>query len=225
MAGLDIKICGLTTREAVDAVIAGGATHAGFIHFAKSPRHIAPEPAAPLVAAAQAGGLKAVSVTVDADDDVLAAIVERMAPDMLQLHGRETPARVAAVKARFGLPVMKALSISVFDDLAKADPYRGIADRFLFDAKPPEGAVLPGGNAVTFDWSLMTRFSLPTDYLLAGGLDAGNVADALLIAAPPGIDLSSGVETAPGVKDARLIAQFLSLVRAAFPRPFDQRTG
>jgi phosphoribosylanthranilate isomerase len=208
----DIKICGLSTLEAVDAVIAGGATHAGFIFFAKSPRHVTVELAAHLSDRAKAGGLKTVAVTVDATDAELSEIVAIMRPDILQLHGRETPVRAAEVKAKFGLTVMKALAISEASDLTKLKPFIGIADRFLLDAKPPKDAVLPGGNAVSFDWNLV-RNLIGVDYLLAGGLDDGNVDAAISIANPPGLDISSGVESAPGVKDVGKIAAFMKAAR------------
>ena len=215
---LDIKICGLKTADALDAALAGGASHVGFIFFAKSPRNVSPQEAGRLRRAA-AGRAKAVAVTVDADDALLDGIVAAMAPDMLQLHGAETPERVAHLKARHGLPVMKALAVSEAADLAAIAPFCGIADRFLFDAKPPKDAVLPGGNGVSFDWRLLADpdhgLDRDVDYMLSGGLDAVNVGDALRLANPPGIDVSSGVESAPGVKDAALIAEFLNAVRAA----------
>ena len=211
---MDIKICGLKTTEALEATIAGGASHAGFIFFAKSPRYIDPGAAAPLAARAKQASVVPVAVTVDADDAFLDAIVAAMRPSMLQLHGRETPERVAELKARHGLPVMKALAISTADDLAKRQPYEGIVDRFLFDAKPPKGSELPGGNAVSFDWSLLARLPADVDYLLSGGIDAKNVGEAIAIANPPGLDLSSGVESAPGVKDVGLIEAFFATVRA-----------
>ena len=158
---LDIKICGLKTEEALAAALAGGASHVGFIFFPKSPRYIAPADAGRLRQAAL-GRAKAVAVTVDADDATLDAIVAAMSPDMLQLHGEETPERVAAVKARYGLPVMKAFSIREAADLAAIEPYRGIADRFLFDAKPPKGAELPGGNGVPFDWRVLAALDPDT---------------------------------------------------------------
>lgn len=215
---LDIKICGLKTADAIDAALAGGASHVGFIFFAKSPRNVAPEEAGRLREAAR-GRAKAVAVTVDADDAFLDGIVEAMAPDMLQLHGRETPERVAEVKARYGLPVMKALAVSEAADLDRIAPYLGIADRFLFDARPPKDAVLPGGNGVSFDWRLLATphhgLDPTVDYMLSGGLDAANVGDALRLAHPPGLDVSSGVESAPGVKDIGLIADFLKAARTA----------
>ena len=212
---MDIKICGLKTEDALEATIAGGASHAGFIFFPKSPRYIDPEAAAPLAARAKEAGVMPVAVTVDADDAFLDAIVAAMRPGMLQLHGKETPERVAKLKARHGLPVIKALAISTADDLDRRLPYEGLIDRFLFDAKPPKGSELPGGNAVSFDWSLLTSLPANVDYLLAGGLDAGNVGEAVAIANPPGLDISSGVESAPGVKDVRLIEAFFAAVQAA----------
>jgi phosphoribosylanthranilate isomerase len=212
---MNIKICGLSTPEAVAAVIANkhrGASHAGFIFFAKSPRNVSAEIAAPLAAMATSAGIVPVAVTVDADDMMLDHIVRVMAPAMLQLHGRETPERVAGLKARHGLQVIKALAVSTVEDLAKADAYRGIADRFLFDAKPPKGSELPGGNAVSFDWAILRQLPAGTDYFLAGGLDAHNVGDAIRIANPPGLDISSGVESAPGIKDVAMIDAFFEAV-------------
>ena len=210
----DIKICGLSTPEALDAALANGASHVGFIFFPKSPRDIAPETAGRLRTAAK-GRAHAVAVTVDAPDAMLDAIVAAMAPDMLQLHGKETPERVAAVKARYGLPVMKAFSLSEAADLARVAPYRGVADRFLFDAKPPQGSELPGGNGVAFDWRILAALDPGLDYMLSGGLDAANIGQAIRLANPPGIDVSSGVESAPGVKDTALIEAFFQAVRAA----------
>lgn len=210
----DIKICGLRTDEALAAALDNGASHVGFIFFGKSPRNIAPAEAGRLRQAAR-GKAKAVAVTVDADDASLDGIVAAMAPDMLQLHGSESPERVAEVKVRYGLPVMKALSLREAGDLAAIAPYRGVADRFLFDAKPPKGSELPGGNGVSFDWRILTSLDADLDYMLSGGLNADNVGEALAIANPPGLDISSGVESAPGVKDVRLIAEFFQAVRAA----------
>lgn len=211
---LDIKICGLKTPEALDAALAGGASHVGFIFFSKSPRNIEPAAAGALRGAAR-GRAQAVAVTVDADDAFLDAIVAAMAPDMLQLHGKETPARVSEVKVRYDLPVMRALSVSEAGDLDKARAYAGVADRLLFDAKPPKGSELPGGNGVSFDWTLLKALPAGTDYLLSGGLNAGNVGEALRLANPPGLDVSSGVESAPGVKDVGLIRGFFDAVKAA----------
>lgn len=211
---LDIKICGLKTDEAIAAALAGGASHVGFIFFAKSPRYVEPAQAGRLRQAA-IGKAKAVAVTVDADDAFLDEIVEKMRPDMLQLHGAETPERLAAVKARYGLPVMKVFSVSEAADLDRLKPFIGIADRFMFDAKPPKGSLLPGGNGVAFDWGILAGLDAGLDYMLSGGLNAANIGDALRSANPPAIDISSGVESAPGVKDPALIEQFFRAVRAA----------
>lgn len=227
---LDIKICGLKTDDALAAALAGGASHVGFIFFAKSPRNIEPAEAGRLramargpstagqKARAQGEGVKAVAVTVDADDAALDLIVGAMSPDMLQLHGKETPERVAYVKARYGLPVMKAFSVREAGDLDPIALYRGVADRFLLDAKPPAGAELPGGNGVPFDWRLVAGLDAGVDYMLSGGLNAANIGEALLLTNPPGIDISSGVESAPGVKDAALIDRFFRAVRTAQAR-------
>lgn len=214
---LDIKICGLKTPEAMDAALLGDASHVGFIFFPKSPRNVSPADAASLRKAALGRAL-AVAVTVDADDAFLDDIVTIMQPDMLQLHGKETPERVAALKARFGLPVMKALSVSAAADLARIDAYRGVADKFLLDAKPPAGSELPGGNGVSFDWTILAALGPDVDYMLSGGLSAANVAEALRIAGPPGIDVSSGVESAPGVKSVALIDGFFAAIDAVQAR-------
>jgi len=211
---LDIKICGLKTDEALAAALAGGASHVGFIFFAKSPRYVDPTEAGRLRQAAR-GKASAVAVTVDAGDAFLDEMVAKMSPDMLQLHGSETPERVVEVKARYGLPVMKALSLSEAADIERIKPFIGIADRFLFDAKPPKGSELPGGNGVAFDWRILAGLDAGVDYMLSGGLNAANIGDALQLANPPGIDISSGVESAPGVKEPALIEQFFRAVRAA----------
>jgi phosphoribosylanthranilate isomerase len=211
---MDIKICGLRTEEALAAAIAGGASHVGFIFFPKSPRNIDPAEAGRLRRLAS-GRAKAVAVTVDTDDVTLDAIVEAMTPDVLQLHGSESPARVTELKARYGLPVMKALSIREKADLDHVADYAGVADRLLFDAKPPKGAELPGGNGMAFDWRLLEGVDPALPYMLSGGLNAANIAEALAIARPSGIDISSGVESAPGVKDARLIEAFFRAVAGA----------
>ena len=211
---LDIKICGLKTPEAIAAALAGGASHIGFIFFPKSPRYVTAEVAGELRKAA-IGKAKAVAVTVDAGDDVLDAIVAAMQPDMLQLHGSETPERVAAVKNRYGLPVMKVFSVREAADLDAIGAFRGVADRFMFDAKAPAGSELPGGNGIPFDWHALAGLDRNVDYLLSGGLNAANIGEALRLTNPPGIDISSGVESAPGVKDVALIEGFFSAVRAA----------
>ena len=214
MTTLDIKICGLKTDEALAAALDGGASHVGFIFFPRSPRHVEPAEAGRLRRAAL-GKAKAVAVTVDAGDALLDAIVDAMAPDMLQLHGAETPARVAEVKARYGLPVMKALSVREAADIPAARAYAGVADRLLLDAKPPKGSELPGGNGVSFDWRLLAGADAGLNYMLSGGINAANIGTALSLARPSGIDVSSGVESAPGVKAPALIAAFFRAVAAA----------
>lgn len=211
---LDIKICGLKTPDAVDHAVALGATHVGFIFFGKSPRHIEPADAGQLADRVR-GRAKIVSVSVDADNDELDEIMAMIRPDILQLHGRESPDRVLTVKAVTGLPVWKALSISEAGDLERIDDYDGIANRFLFDAKRPKNSELPGGNGVSFDWTLLKGLSERVDYMLSGGLDKDNVGEALRIAKPTGIDLSSGVESSPGVKSLDMMDEFFAAVRAA----------
>ncbi|MBO0903927.1 phosphoribosylanthranilate isomerase [Jiella sonneratiae] len=203
----DVKICGLSTPETLDAALSRGASHVGFVHFAKSPRHLDVEPMAALVRRV-AGRAETVIVTVDPDDDLIARFAGEVRPDWLQLHGRETPERVAEVKARTGLKVMKALPVAEAADLEAIAAYRGVADRILLDSKRPKGSDLPGGNGVSFDWRLLAVLDPGLAYMLSGGIDADNVAEALRVARPAGIDVSSGVESAPGVKDVRRIDTF-----------------
>lgn len=207
----DIKICGLKTQEAVDLAVARGATHIGFIFFEKSPRHIDPMSAG-ILAEKVRGKTKIVAVTVDADNEELEEIIAYLKPDVLQLHGNETAERVLNVKAVFGLPVMKAFSVRTVDDLRKVKAYEGLADRFLFDAKPPAGSELPGGNGVSFDWDIMAALDEGVDYMLSGGLNMENVGKALSVTRAPGIDISSGVESAPGVKDLNKMNAFFDAV-------------
>ncbi len=209
-----VKICGLSTPETVSAALDNGAAMVGFIFFAKSPRHVSANHAGDLRQLAIRRA-EAVAVTVDADDVYLDAIVSVMKPDWLQLHGHETPQRVLDVKARYGLPVMKALSVREAADLDAAKLYNGVADRLLFDAKPPKGSQLPGGNGVSFDWTLLNALDPGLDYMLSGGLNAGNVQEALRITHAPGLDISSGVESAPGIKDISLIEQFFATLKSA----------
>ena len=209
-----IKICGLSTPQTVQAALDKGADMIGFIFFPKSPRNVSLEQAAMLRKPA-IGRAAAVAVTVDTDDKALGEIVAAMSPDMLQLHGHESAERVRQVKARFGLPVMKAISIRERADLTQIAAYRGVADKFLLDAKAPKGAELPGGNGISFDWTLLSALDPDLDYMLSGGLSAGNVAVALRITHAPGLDVSSGVESAPGIKDIGLIDGFFAAVKAA----------
>jgi phosphoribosylanthranilate isomerase len=208
------KICGLTNPEAVQAALDGGAAYLGFMFFAKSPRNLAPEDAARLAAPAR-GKAKRVAVTVDADDAALDRIMTQLAPEIVQLHGRENPNRVAEVRARTGAEVIKAVPIATASDLDALAPYEAVADYLMLDAKAPPGAAMPGGNGVAFDWELLTgrRFARP--WFLAGGLDPWNVTEALRLSHAPLVDVSSGVERGPGYKDPRLITAFLDAVRRA----------
>ncbi|MGV2101966.1 phosphoribosylanthranilate isomerase [Rhizobium sp. 21-4511-3d] len=210
----DIKICGLKTAEAIDRALARGATHIGFIFFEKSPRYIEPDVAGRLAEAAR-GKAKIVAVTVNPTNDDLDEIVALLRPDMIQLHGDESPERVLTIKAVYGLPVMKAFSVRTSEDLQRVEAYIGIADRFLFDAKPPKGSELPGGNGVSFDWSLLGWLDDSVDYMLSGGLNKDNIAEAMAITKAPGIDVSSGVESAPGTKDVAMIDRFFDAVEKA----------
>ena len=205
---VQVKICGLKTPGDVAAAVDGGARYVGFVFFAKSPRNVDPAQAARLAAEVPPGVAK-VALTVDATDAELDAITGAVPLDMLQLHGHESPARVREVRARYGLPVMKAVAVAGPEDLAALDAYAQVADQLLVDAKPPKGSVLPGGNGLTFDWRLIAGRRWPCPWMLAGGLTADNVAEALRLTGARQVDVSSGVENAPGVKDAGLIAGFL----------------
>jgi phosphoribosylanthranilate isomerase len=211
---LIVKICGLSTAEALDTALDAGADMVGFVFFPPSPRNLGYEAARTLGQRVGSRALK-VALTVDATNDVLRDIVDALKPDMLQLHGRETPERVGAVRSRFGLPVMKALPIAVRSDLSPVRLYEKIADRLLFDARAPRQATRPGGLGKTFDWHLLENIEPGVPYMLSGGLDAGNVAEALRITRAPGVDVSSGVERAPGVKDPEKIRAFVRAARQA----------
>jgi phosphoribosylanthranilate isomerase len=212
---IPVKICGLSTPEAVDAAVTGGAAYVGFVFFPASPRHVAPTRAAELADVARAAGVRIAAVTVDAGDDALETIAAALRPDLIQLHGGETPERAQAVRRLTGAAVVKALRVSEPADLEAAAAFDGAADYLMFDAKPPKQALLPGGNGTSFDWSILhgRRFAQP--WFLAGGLDVDNVARAVERSGAPLVDVSSGVETAPGVKDPALIEAFLEAVRRA----------
>lgn len=213
-----IKICGLSTEDTLDAALDAGAGRVGLVFFPRSPRHLAIPRAAALAARAR-GRAAVVALTVDADDGTLDEIVAAVGPDMLQLHGRETSERVAGVRARFGRPVVKVLGVSEAADVSQAPAWAEVADEVMFDAKPPKGATRPGGNGVAFDWSLLAGLDLPVPFMLSGGLGPHNVGEALRATRAPAVDVSSGVETAPGVKSPELIAAF---VRAARGTPPDE---
>lgn len=208
-----VKICGLTTPATLAAALEAGADMVGFVFFSKSPRHLEPAAAAALARMADRRALKT-ALTVDADDATLDALVAALDPDLLQLHGAETPERCAAIRARFGRPVMKALGVATADDLAVAPAYAAVCDRLLFDAKPPPGAAHPGGNGLAFDWRLIAGLDPGRPWLLSGGLTPENVAEALRLTGAPGVDVSSGVESAPGVKDPERIFTFVHAAHA-----------
>lgn len=217
MSGPAIKICGISTPEALDAAIRARADHAGFVFFARSPRHVSPSQAAALGARA-AGRIGRVGLFVDADDAAIADAVAAAGLDALQLHGSEPPERAAQLRARFGLPVWKALSIASAADVDRAADYAGAADLVLFDAKTPKGT-LPGGMGLSFDWSLVAGWKGPLAWGLAGGLSPDNVAGAVWLTGTPLVDTSSGVESAPGVKDVDRIAAFAYAARNAGNQP------
>jgi phosphoribosylanthranilate isomerase len=206
------KICGLTTAATLDAALDGGAAYVGLVSFPKSPRHLSLDAAAALAGRAR-GRAGVVVVTVDPDDALLTEIGRVVRPDLIQLHGHETPDRAEAVRRLAGAGVIKALPISGPEDFAAAAAWEPVADHLMFDARPPEGAVLPGGVGAAFDWSLMTGRAPARPWFLAGGLNPENVAEAVRITGAPLADVSSGVESAPGVKDAGRIAAFLEAVR------------
>lgn len=203
-----VKICGLTDSADIPAAILAGAHYIGFVFFPASPRNLDIDDAAFLARAVPAD-ISRVALTVDADNATLDRLLDRVPIDMLQLHGRESPERVAEIRARYGLPVMKAVGIAKKGDLAALDEYAQVADQLLIDAKPPKGAVLPGGNGLRFDWRLLAdrRWSVP--WMLAGGLTPENVAQAIRLTGAQQVDVSSGVETAPGVKDGDLMRRFV----------------
>jgi phosphoribosylanthranilate isomerase len=209
-----VKICGLKTPDALDVALLAGADMVGFVFFPPSPRHVDFEAARPLAARVRGRALK-VALSVDADDAWLRATIEAVAPDMLQLHGKETPKRVLAVKSRFRLPVMKAIPVATRDDLACVPDYAEVADRLLFDAHAPRDATRPGGLGMPFEWQLLKNIDPRAPFMLSGGLDPDNVAEAVAITRAGGVDVSSGVERAPGEKDHDRIRAFIRAARGA----------
>lgn len=207
-----VKICGLKTPETLAAALDAGADMVGFVFFPKSPRHIDLATAETLGRQAAGRAVK-VALTVDADDTELAGIIAALHPDLLQLHGHETPDRVAAIRARFGLPVMKAIGVATADDLKDVQAFAAVSDRLLFDAKAPKDAAHPGGNGLAFDWSLITGLDLSIPSMVSGGLEPANVAEALRRTGAQGVDVSSGVETAPGQKDPAKITAFVTAAK------------
>src|SRR5579863_452807 len=212
-----IKICGLSTASALDAALDAGADMVGFVFFPKSPRHVDWETARALGQRAR-GRARIAALSVDADDETLQRIVETLAPDLMQLHGSETPARVKRIGELCGSQTMKAIGVATRADLAAAEPYESVSDLVLVDAKPPKDATLPGGNGRPFDWRLARDFRPRIPWLLSGGLDPDNVAEAIALSQTRGVDVSSGVESAPGVKDEARIRAFVAAARRAFAR-------
>jgi phosphoribosylanthranilate isomerase len=204
-----VKICGLTRPADVSAAVAAGAAYVGFVFFPKSPRHLDIEAARALAVEVPPGVAK-VALVVDAGDAAVEAMLARVPIDLLQLHGHEPPERVAALRSRHGLPVMKAVGVASAEDLPALDAYAAVADQLLVDAKPAPGAALPGGNGVAFDWRLIAGRRWPVPWMLAGGLTPANVAEAVRLTGARQVDVSSGVECAPGVKDAALIRAFVA---------------
>src|ERR1700748_2107467 len=211
---LAVKICGLSTRETLDVARDAGADMVGFVFFPPSPRHLALDVGRDR---GQPGKRRAakVALTVDADDATLAGIVETLQPDLLQLHGRETAARGRDIKRKFGLPVMKALPVETVADLAPLSDYRDVADRILFDARAPKDATRPGGLGAVFDWHVLENLDLALPFMVSGGLHAGNVAEAVRVTRAAGVDVSSGVERASGIKDPEMIRAFIRAARAS----------
>src|SRR3982075_2527537 len=218
---LIVKICGLSTRETLDVALQAGAHMVGFVFFPPSPRHLSLETARELGRHAEGRALK-VALTVDADDATLGNIVEALQPDILQLHGKETVARLRDIKQTFGLPVMKAIAVERAADLAPLPGFAAVADRILFDARAPKGATRPGGLGAVFDWHVLENLDLKLPFMVSGGLNAENVAEAVRVTRAGGGDVSSGVERAPGGKDPGMIRAFIRAGRAAdltSPRP------
>lgn len=208
------KICGLSTPETLEAALAAGADMVGLVFHPKSPRFVTRETAKALAAIAR-GRAEIVALIVDLTPEQAAELVAELNPDWLQLHGRETPEQVAAIKAATGRRVLKALGVSTSADLAAMPGYATVADRILLDAKPPKDAAYPGGHGKPFDWSILAELDPGLPFMLSGGLDPANVADAIRITRPAGVDVSSGVETAPGVKDIGRIRDFIAAARRA----------
>ena len=210
---LIVKICGLSTPATLDAALDAGADMVGFVFFPASPRHVDLGTARALGRQVKGRAIK-VALSVDADDALLANGIDALRPDLLQLHGRESVARIRDIKQRFGLPVMKALAVETADDLATLPGYAAVCDRILFDARAPKGATRPGGLGAVFDWRVLENLDLGIPFMVSGGLNAGNVAEGVRITRAGGVDVSSGVETAPGVKDAEMIHAFIRAARA-----------
>jgi phosphoribosylanthranilate isomerase len=211
---LSVKICGLSTRDTLDAALTAGADMVGFVFFPRSPRRIGLDVARDLGRQAKGRAIK-VALSVDADDALLDNSIDALQPQILQLHGNESIARIRDIKQKFGLPVMKAIAIETAADLATLPGYAAICDRILFDAKPPKDATRPGGLGASFDWNLLSNVDLKIPFMVSGGLNAENVAEAVRVTRAGGVDVSSGVESAPGIKDPEMIRAFIRATRAS----------
>ncbi len=219
---MKVKICGVRTPDIVEAAAEAGADYVGFVFFAKSPRHIEPKAARPLSELA-CGRIDTVAVLVEPDDTFLDEIVGTVRPNVIQLHGSETPERVTAIRARSGLRVIKAIGVGAANDVAQAADYRGVADMILFDARAPAGSGVPGGHGLAFDWQALSGLSAERPFALSGGLDRDNVWEALVTTGADMVDVSSGVERAPGEKDPELVRRFILAAKA--PRPLKKAVG
>jgi len=208
---VQVKICGLNDEDSIDAALEAGADFIGFVFFAKSPRAVTAEQAAELVQFVE--GVGKVGLFVDPDDSLLDEVNSHLRLDLLQFHGSETPERLAQVRDEYGVQVMKVIPVAAKEDLAAAEPFYDVVDWILFDAKPPKGSDLPGGNAVSFDWSVLKGFKCPVPWMLAGGLTAANVAEAIKATGARAVDVSSGVESSPGTKDPAKIAAFVAAAK------------
>jgi phosphoribosylanthranilate isomerase len=221
---LDVKICGINDLAAMNAALDARADLVGLVFFPPSPRAVTPLGGADLAAAAR-GRAMITALLVDADNTLIRDVMQRVNPDLLQLHGSETPERVAEIRACFGKPVMKAIAVSNVDDLSAVPAFEAVADRILYDAKPPKDANRPGGHGRTFDWNLLAQVSRKKPMMLSGGLNPDNVAEAIRIVRPDAVDISSGVEDAPGVKNADKIKTFVVNARAAAEKYLSEKVS
>jgi phosphoribosylanthranilate isomerase len=209
---VSVKICGINSAAAAEAALRAGVEYAGLVFFMKSPRHLSLESGAAL-AERMRNKLKLVALVVDEDDASLARIAQQIKPDYFQLHGKEAPSRAADIRARFHIPVIKAVAVAELDDLRQLAAYESAADMLMFDAKAPESASRPGGHGAAFDWQMLKGINLARPWFLAGGLNPGNVGRAIAVSGAPMVDVSSGVESAPGIKSESLIGEFVAAAR------------
>ena len=211
---VDVKFCGLTSRHSVNAAVTAGVTHLGFIFYPPSPRSVTPQQAGH-AAFLSPNRIKRVGVFVDPNDELITEVIENLSPHILQLHGTETPSRISKIREKFNLPIMKAIKVDSEKDMESIRQYNDCSDIFLFDAKPPLAAQnsLPGGNGVSFDWSLLKSFKSEKPWFLSGGINLSNIKDALKVTGSNAVDVSSGVEDKPGIKNIKKIEQFMQKVK------------